>query len=100
METNLPLKNIQVRTRLKRGGVDKRLVLHIADIGDECVIPVLSTAGREAADIVNWLKKRTGPAAATLADDAAVAALIESSEVAVIGFIKVSMTFPRLCPAH
>ncbi|XP_056406664.1 protein disulfide-isomerase [Hyla sarda] len=46
------------------------------------------SAGREAADIINWLKKRTGPAATTLADEAAVAALIESSEVAVIGFFK------------
>ncbi|KAM4031051.1 protein disulfide-isomerase [Anomaloglossus baeobatrachus] len=46
------------------------------------------TAGREAADFINWLKKRTGPAAATLADDAAVAALIEASDVAVIGFFK------------
>ncbi|KAM3921943.1 protein disulfide-isomerase-like [Leptodactylus fuscus] len=45
-------------------------------------------AGREAEDIVNWLKKRTGPAAATLADEAAVAALVENSEVAVIGFFK------------
>ncbi|KAM5136053.1 protein disulfide-isomerase [Mantella aurantiaca] len=46
------------------------------------------TAGREAADIVNWLKKRTGPAAATLTDEAAVAALIEANEVAVVGFFK------------
>ncbi|XP_044152458.1 protein disulfide-isomerase [Bufo gargarizans] len=46
------------------------------------------SAGREAADFINWLKKRTGPAAATLADDAAVAALVESSEVAVVGFFK------------
>uniref|UniRef100_A0A8D0T0R2 Protein disulfide-isomerase n=1 Tax=Sus scrofa TaxID=9823 RepID=A0A8D0T0R2_PIG len=46
------------------------------------------TAGREADDIVNWLKKRTGPAATTLADGAAAEALVESSEVAVIGFFK------------
>uniref|UniRef100_A0AC11CWK5 Prolyl 4-hydroxylase subunit beta n=1 Tax=Ovis aries TaxID=9940 RepID=A0AC11CWK5_SHEEP len=46
------------------------------------------TAGREADDIVNWLKKRTGPAASTLSDGAAAEALVESSEVAVIGFFK------------
>ncbi|KYO29873.1 protein disulfide-isomerase [Alligator mississippiensis] len=46
------------------------------------------TAGREADDIVNWLKKRTGPAASTLADVAAAEALVEASEVAVIGFFK------------
>uniref|UniRef100_A0A2K6DP42 protein disulfide-isomerase n=1 Tax=Macaca nemestrina TaxID=9545 RepID=A0A2K6DP42_MACNE len=47
------------------------------------------TAGREADDIVNWLKKRTGPAATTLPDGAAAESLVESSEVAVIGFFKV-----------
>ncbi|KAG8507558.1 Protein disulfide-isomerase [Galemys pyrenaicus] len=47
-----------------------------------------AVAGREADDIVNWLKKRTGPAAATLSDRAAAEALVESSEVAVIGFFK------------
>ncbi|XP_071968348.1 protein disulfide-isomerase isoform X2 [Engystomops pustulosus] len=46
------------------------------------------TAGREADDIINWLKKRTGPAAATLDDDAAVATLVESNEVVVVGFFK------------
>uniref|UniRef100_A0A9L0TAW8 Protein disulfide-isomerase n=2 Tax=Equus TaxID=9789 RepID=A0A9L0TAW8_HORSE len=46
------------------------------------------TAGREAEDIVNWLKKRTGPAATTLPDGAAAEALVESSEVTVIGFFK------------
>uniref|UniRef100_A0A8D0H1B9 Protein disulfide-isomerase n=1 Tax=Sphenodon punctatus TaxID=8508 RepID=A0A8D0H1B9_SPHPU len=46
------------------------------------------TAGREADDIVNWLKKRTGPAASTLTDAAAAETLVESSEVAVIGFFK------------
>ncbi|KAM7068144.1 protein disulfide-isomerase [Molossus nigricans] len=46
------------------------------------------TAGREADDIVNWLKKRTGPAATTVPDAAAAAALVESSEVAVLGFFK------------
>ncbi|KAK2112374.1 Protein disulfide-isomerase [Saguinus oedipus] len=46
------------------------------------------TAGREADDIVNWLKKRTGPAATTLPDGVAAESLVESSEVAVIGFFK------------
>uniref|UniRef100_A0A8C8S952 Protein disulfide-isomerase n=1 Tax=Pelusios castaneus TaxID=367368 RepID=A0A8C8S952_9SAUR len=46
------------------------------------------TAGREADDIVNWLKKRTGPAATTLTEAAAAEALVDSSEVAVIGLFK------------
>lgn len=46
-------------------------------------------AGREADDIVNWLKKRTGPAATALPDVAAAEDLVDSSEVAVIGFFKV-----------
>lgn len=51
-------------------------------------------AGREADDIVSWLRKRTGPAAATLADVAAAEALVDSSEVVVIGFFKVEFVFP------
>lgn len=46
------------------------------------------TAGREADDIVSWLKKRTGPAATTLTDAAAAETLVDSSEVVVIGFFK------------
>nr|XP_038021213.1 protein disulfide-isomerase [Anas platyrhynchos] len=46
------------------------------------------TAGREADDIVSWLKKRTGPAATTLTDVAAAETLVDSNEVAVIGFFK------------
>lgn len=46
-------------------------------------------AGREADDIVSWLKKRTGPAATTLTDAAAAETLVDSSEVVVIGFFKV-----------
>lgn len=52
-------------------------------------------AGREADDIVNWLKKRTGPAATELKDVAAAESLVDSSEVAVIGFFKVVLCFPR-----
>lgn len=51
-------------------------------------------AGREADDIVSWLKKRTGPAAATLEDVAAAETLVDSSEVVVIGFFKVGFVFP------
>jgi len=46
------------------------------------------SAGRQADDIVNWLKKRTGPAVATLADVTAAETLIANNEVAVIGFFK------------
>ncbi|KAG8429870.1 hypothetical protein GDO86_008963 [Hymenochirus boettgeri] len=46
------------------------------------------SAGREAADIVEWLKKRSGPAASALTDEAAVTALVDASEVAVVGFFK------------
>uniref|UniRef100_A0A4W4EIV5 Protein disulfide-isomerase n=1 Tax=Electrophorus electricus TaxID=8005 RepID=A0A4W4EIV5_ELEEL len=46
------------------------------------------TAGRQADDIVNWLKKRTGPAAPTLKDVAQAESLIADNEVAVIGFFK------------
>ncbi|XP_029454924.1 protein disulfide-isomerase [Rhinatrema bivittatum] len=46
------------------------------------------SAGRDADDIVNWLKKRTGPAVTTIADAEAAEALQDSNEVVVIGFFK------------
>ncbi|XP_061888337.1 protein disulfide-isomerase [Entelurus aequoreus] len=46
------------------------------------------SAGRQADDIVNWLKKRTGPAVTTLTDVTAAQSLIADSEVLVIGFFK------------
>lgn len=46
-------------------------------------------AGRQADDIVNWLKKRTGPAVATLSEVTEAESLIADNEVAVIGFFKV-----------
>lgn len=49
----------------------------------------LSAAGRQADDIVNWLKKRTGPAASTLSDVTQAESLIADNEVAVVGFFKV-----------
>lgn len=50
---------------------------------------MLRAAGRQAADIVNWLKKKTGPSAIELksADDASTFA--EKDDVVVIGFFKV-----------
>lgn len=54
----------------------------------------LCVAGREADDIVSWLKKRTGPAATALTDAAAAEALLESSDVVVIGFFKVQLVLP------
>lgn len=46
-------------------------------------------AGRTGADIVNWLKKKTGPPAATLASVNDATDMIEKSEVVVIGYFKV-----------
>ncbi len=46
-------------------------------------------AGRQADDIVSWLKKRTGPAVSTLAGVTEAESLIADNEVAVIGFFKV-----------
>ena len=47
--------------------------------------------GRQSADIVNWLKKKTGPPAVALNDVEAAKTLIEKDDVVVIGFFKVSM---------
>lgn len=46
-------------------------------------------AGRQADDIVAWLKKRTGPAVTTLAGVTEAESMIADNEVAVIGFFKV-----------
>lgn len=66
-------------------------------MGDKKCVGVLylsGVAGREADDIVSWLKKRTGPAATTLTDVAAAETLVDSNEVAVIGFFKVELVLP------
>ncbi|XP_029950324.1 protein disulfide-isomerase [Salarias fasciatus] len=46
------------------------------------------SAGRQAEDIVTWLKKRTGPAVITLTEVSAAESLIADNEVAIIGFFK------------
>ncbi|XP_017292352.1 protein disulfide-isomerase [Kryptolebias marmoratus] len=46
------------------------------------------SAGRQADDFVNWLKKRTGPAVATLSEVTEAESLIADNEVAIIGFFK------------
>ncbi|CAN9510780.1 unnamed protein product [Ophioblennius macclurei] len=46
------------------------------------------SAGRQAEDIVTWLKKRTGPAVITLTEASVAESLIADNEVAVIGFFK------------
>lgn len=63
-------------------------------IGGKVTECYLRAAGREADDIVSWLKKRTGPAATALTDAAAAEALVESSDVVVIGFFKVEPVLP------
>lgn len=44
--------------------------------------------GRTSDDIVNWLKKKTGPPAKELATVEAAKEFVEASNVAVIGFFK------------
>ncbi|XP_062593254.1 protein disulfide-isomerase-like, partial [Saccostrea cucullata] len=50
--------------------------------------PVEYGGGRQAADIVNWLKKKTGPPCTTLDSVDAAKKFIEKDEVVVIGFFK------------
>ncbi|MEQ2162233.1 Protein disulfide-isomerase [Goodea atripinnis] len=59
--------------------------------GGEKQSPKEYSAGRQADDIVNWLKKRTGPAISTLTEVTTAESLIADNEVAVIGFFKVRL---------
>jgi len=56
--------------------------------GGEKDSPREYSAGRQADDIVSWLKKRTGPAATTLEDVTQTESLIAEHEVAIVGFFK------------
>lgn len=49
------------------------------------------TGGRQADDIIEWVLKKTGPAAKTLASLDETTELIESKEVAIVGFFKVKI---------
>ena len=51
--------------------------------------PPLYTGGRQANDIVNWLKKKTGPPATDLKDKDEATTFREKEDVVVIGFFKV-----------
>lgn len=48
--------------------------------------------GRTGPEIVNWLKKKTGPVAQQLEDVAAAKALVEKEELLAVGFFKVLLT--------
>lgn len=49
------------------------------------------SGGRTADEIVNWLVKKTGPAAATLTSAEELKTLVDGNEVTVIGFFSVSI---------
>lgn len=49
------------------------------------------TGGRTSNEIVNWLKKKTGPPAKAIESVDDAKSLIAENEVVVIGFFKVSM---------
>ncbi|MEM7525204.1 MAG: thioredoxin domain-containing protein, partial [Pseudomonadota bacterium] len=49
--------------------------------------------GRDAASIVSWLKKKTGPAAKSLDSVADANTFKDSADVVVVGFFKVSPLF-------
>ena len=53
----------------------------------------LFTGGRTGPEIVNWLKKKTGPPATTIEDVDAAASMIEKDEVVVMGFFEVRNVF-------
>uniref|UniRef100_A0A646QIL9 Protein disulfide-isomerase n=1 Tax=Hemiscolopendra marginata TaxID=943146 RepID=A0A646QIL9_9MYRI len=50
--------------------------------------PTSYTGGRTADEIVNWLKKKTGPAAAALTSVDEIEKFKDASDVAIIGFFK------------
>lgn len=54
--------------------------------------PVDYSGGRKSADIINWLKKKTGPPAATLEGVEAAKAFVDKDDVVVVGFFKVATT--------
>jgi len=61
--------------------------------------PLDFTAGRTAADIVTWLKKKTGPPALSIETVEEAKALIEANEVVLFGFFKVNKQhFKSICP--
>lgn len=60
----------------------------------------MRAAGRQADDIVAWLKKRTGPTVTTLNSVDEVESMIADNEVAVIGFFKVPRFSPHCTSGH
>ena len=51
---------------------------------------VFISGGRQATDIVNWLNKKTGPAAKQLDSTDDSKAFVDKDEVVVVGFFKVT----------
>jgi len=52
--------------------------------------PLYYSAGRTAANIVTWLKKKTGQPALSIETVEEAKALIEANEVVLFGFVKVN----------
>jgi len=58
------------------------------------------TGGRQSEDIVNWLKKKTGPPATELKSDEEVQKFKTDNEVVVIGHFSVSCLYLNLTALH
>lgn len=61
-------------------------MLHVRVI---CKLHCFLLGGRTSAEIVNWLKKKTGPPAVSVTNKEHAAGMIEKDEVVVLGFFKV-----------
>jgi len=86
------------RSAIKLGKVDATVHTSLAEQHDVKGYPTLKffkngvpmeyNGGRTSDEIINWLKKKTGPPAETLKDEEAAQKFKDSKDVTVVGFFK------------